>query len=61
MTDASEEDRREMLRQVRRIQVRTDRMVTDVMAGGYTSVFRGSGIEPSAEEERQSSHHERHR
>ncbi len=45
MTDASEEDRREMLRQVRRIQVRTDRMVTDVMAGGYTSVFRGSGIE----------------
>ncbi len=45
MTDASEEDRREMLRQVRRIQVRTDRMVTDVMAGGYTSVFRGAGIE----------------
>jgi len=45
MTDSSEEDRREMLRQVRRIQVRTDRMVTDVMAGGYTSVFRGSGIE----------------
>jgi uncharacterized protein (DUF58 family) len=36
---------REMLAQVRRIQVRTDRMVTDVMAGGYTSVFRGSGIE----------------
>ncbi|GAB4147348.1 MAG: DUF58 domain-containing protein [Planctomycetota bacterium] len=36
---------REMLAQVRRIQVRTDRMVTDVMAGGYNSVFRGSGIE----------------
>ena len=45
MTEASDEDRREMLRQVRRIQVRTDRMVTDVMAGGYTSVFRGAGIE----------------
>lgn len=45
MTEASEEDRREMLRQVRRIQVRTDRMVTDVMAGGYSSVFRGAGIE----------------
>lgn len=44
-SDASEDDRREMLRQVRRIQVRTDRMVTDVMAGGYTSVFRGAGIE----------------
>jgi uncharacterized protein (DUF58 family) len=41
----SEEEKREMLRQIRRIQVRTDRMVTDVMAGGYTSVFRGSGIE----------------
>jgi uncharacterized protein (DUF58 family) len=41
----SEDDKREMLRQIRRIQVRTDRMVTDVMAGGYTSVFRGAGIE----------------
>lgn len=36
---------REILAQVRRIQVRTNRMVTDLMAGGYTSVFRGSGIE----------------
>jgi len=36
---------REMLAQVRRIQVRTDRMVTGVLAGGYSSVFRGSGIE----------------
>jgi len=35
----------EVLAQVRRIQVRTSRLVTDVMAGGYTSVFRGSGIE----------------
>lgn len=35
----------EVFAQVRRIQVRTNRMVTDVMAGGYTSVFRGSGIE----------------
>ncbi len=36
---------RDILAQVRRIQVRTNRMVTDVMAGGYLSVFRGSGIE----------------
>jgi uncharacterized protein (DUF58 family) len=36
---------RELLAQVRRIQVRTSRMVTDVMAGGYVSVFRGAGIE----------------
>lgn len=36
---------REILAQVRRIQVRTNRMVTDVMSGGYVSVFRGTGIE----------------
>jgi len=36
---------REILAQVRRIQVRTNRLVTDVMSGGYSSVFRGSGIE----------------
>lgn len=35
----------EILKQVRRIQVLTGRLVTDVMAGGYNSVFRGSGIE----------------
>jgi uncharacterized protein (DUF58 family) len=35
----------EILRQVRRIQVRMNRLVSDVMAGGYSSVFRGSGIE----------------
>lgn len=35
----------EILKQVRRIQVHTSRLVTDVMAGGYNSVFRGSGIE----------------
>ena len=36
---------REILAQVRRIQVRTKGMVTEVMTGGYTSVFRGTGIE----------------
>lgn len=35
----------EILAQVKRIQVRTSRLVTDVMSGGYTSVFRGTGIE----------------
>ncbi len=35
----------EILAQVRRIQVRTNRMVNDVMVGGYTSTFRGTGIE----------------
>lgn len=35
----------ELLKQVRRIQVRTRLLVTDVFAGGYTSTFKGSGIE----------------
>ncbi|MBM4059595.1 MAG: DUF58 domain-containing protein [Planctomycetes bacterium] len=35
----------ELLAEARRIQVRADRTVTDVMAGGYSSVFRGAGIE----------------
>ena len=35
----------ELLKEVRRIQIRTDRLVTDVVSGGYQSVFRGSGIE----------------
>lgn len=35
----------EILAQVRRIQIRTNRLVTDVMVGGYTSSFRGTGIE----------------
>jgi uncharacterized protein (DUF58 family) len=35
----------EILKQVRLIQVKSNRLVTDVMSGGYSSVFRGSGIE----------------
>jgi len=35
----------ELLEEVRRIDVQARRLVTDVMAGGYTSAFRGSGIE----------------
>jgi uncharacterized protein (DUF58 family) len=35
----------ELLEEVRRIDVQASRLVTDVMAGGYSSVFRGSGIE----------------
>ena len=35
----------ELLEEVRRIDVQANRLVTDVMAGGYSSVFRGSGIE----------------
>lgn len=35
----------ELLAEVRRIEVQSRRMVTDVVAGGWASVFRGSGIE----------------
>jgi len=35
----------EILKQVRRIQVRTGRQVADVLAGQYVSVFKGRGME----------------
>ncbi|HET6204753.1 MAG TPA: DUF58 domain-containing protein [Planctomycetota bacterium] len=35
----------EVLRQVRRLEIRTRRAVAEAMAGGYVSVFRGAGIE----------------
>jgi uncharacterized protein (DUF58 family) len=35
----------ELLKEVRLLQLRTDRLVSDVMAGSYRSAFRGSGIE----------------
>ena len=35
----------ELLAEVRRIEVQAKRLVASVMAGGYQSVFRGSGIE----------------
>lgn len=38
-------DLAELLAEVRRIDVMSRRLVTDVMAGGYLSVFRGAGIE----------------
>ncbi len=36
---------KEVLRDIRRIQITTSRMVTDVFAGQYHSVFKGKGIE----------------
>lgn len=36
---------REILKEIRRIQITTSRMVTDVFAGQYQSVFKGRGIE----------------
>ncbi len=36
---------KEILKNIRRIQITTSRMVTDVFAGQYQSVFKGRGIE----------------
>ncbi|MEW6238207.1 MAG: DUF58 domain-containing protein [Candidatus Omnitrophota bacterium] len=36
---------RELIRQIRRIEIRTNRMVNDVLAGEYHSVFKGRGVE----------------
>ncbi len=35
----------DLLAEVRRYEVRTSRFVTDVLAGGYRSTFRGAGVE----------------
>ena len=35
----------EIVKQVRRIQVKTGRQVADVLAGAYSSVFKGRGVE----------------
>jgi len=42
---AHEPSTTEILRAVRRVQLRTRRTVTDMVAGGFRSVFRGSGME----------------
>jgi len=40
-----ERELQELLEEVRRIDVLSRRLVNDVLAGGYTSVFRGAGLE----------------
>ena len=45
MTEDREAELAELLKEVRRIEVQSSRLVTDVMAGGYSSVFRGLGVE----------------
>ena len=36
---------KEVLKKIRRIQIKTDRLVNDVFAGQYESVFKGKGME----------------
>jgi uncharacterized protein (DUF58 family) len=45
MNTAADDELAELLAEVRRIDVLSKRLVTDVMAGGFSSVFRGSGLE----------------
>ncbi|MDG2149591.1 MAG: DUF58 domain-containing protein [Planctomycetota bacterium] len=44
-TTTSELDTAEILSSVKRVQLRTRKAVTDMVAGGFASVFRGSGME----------------
>ena len=45
MPQAHDAELADILREVRRIDLQAQRLVTGVMAGGYLSVFRGAGIE----------------
>ena len=45
MEEPREEELAELLEEVRRIEVQSRRLVQEVIAGGYSSVFRGAGIE----------------
>ena len=36
---------KEVLKNIRRIQITTSRMVSDIFAGQYQSVFKGKGME----------------
>jgi len=45
MRDDRDDELAELLAEVRRIDVMSSRLVTSVLAGGYSSVFRGSGLE----------------
>ncbi|MEC8252151.1 MAG: DUF58 domain-containing protein [Planctomycetota bacterium] len=44
--DAAEVERLgDVLAEIRRVELRTSRMITDVLSGGYRSAFRGLGVE----------------
>jgi uncharacterized protein (DUF58 family) len=45
VNDSAELDTAEILRAVKRVQLHTRKAVTDMVAGGFASVFRGSGME----------------
>ncbi len=45
MTPTEHEKTREILRKVRQLEIRTNRMVTDALSGAYHSVFKGQGMD----------------
>jgi len=45
MVEQRDAELTQLLSELRRIEIQSQRLVTSVLAGGYSSVFRGSGIE----------------
>lgn len=45
MNPTEHERTREILRKVRQLEIRTNRMVTDALSGAYHSVFKGQGMD----------------
>ena len=45
MTQADSSGLAELLQEVRRIEIQSSRLASDLLSGGYRSVFRGSGVE----------------
>lgn len=45
MADAASPGLTELLQEVRRIEIQSSRLASDLLSGGYRSVFRGSGVE----------------
>lgn len=45
MSDHDAEDTREILRKVRQIEIRSNRLVAELFAGSYHSAFKGQGID----------------
>jgi uncharacterized protein (DUF58 family) len=45
MSETSERNLAEVLKKIRRIEIRTKRLVNDVFSGEYHSVFKGQGME----------------
>ena len=45
MNESNEKNLTEVLKKIRRIEIRTKRLVNDVFSGEYHSVFKGQGME----------------